>query len=340
VPGLLLRSDLLTDGWTASEIRHRLGTNEWLRVTPGIYIDRTAANQASLASVGLFIGGNGAALSHESAAVLHRFDSTDGWKANTVISIPNARGEKLLDLNGETIRYMRRRVIPKEPITLIDGLFATSRVLTMIDVAASLSDQELERVFESFVRGPDNARPHDWRVEDFHHLQSMVERHPRLPGAARLRRFLRQRTATYPTGSIAETGLLQIVRTIPNIGPLVPQARVVMKAARTQRRVEHFLDLLATDWDIDIETDGSHHMDAQQRAKDLERDRRLGECFSVLRFSGAEALYKPEVVVRAVTAEMRKLASDRHDGLRRSRDWVANGSGTEWEIVRQRSKVA
>ncbi len=327
---LLLRSDLLRQGYTASAIRHRVATGQWAREMRGCYIDLRTSSEAQEAArrmAWLQLAGANAVLSHDTAAIFHGFDSTNGWDTETVW-ITQPVGKRPPDRPG--FQFVRSRTLLDDPAVVENGFRYTSRVRTLLDVLARCDLHEGERVLESALRGPDPKRPDRWRQGDLLKLQRWVREHPRQPGVQQARLLLAQRpSGCRPTGSIAETAALQAIRG-SGLGDPIRQAHVVAPDEFDNPR-DHFLDLFLDGHVADVEVDGGQHNDGKRRAADLQRDRRLAAGMAVIRFTAHEALFQPDRVVAVVKEELRRRA---HEARFVSSDSLLTGADLEWRIER------
>jgi Protein of unknown function (DUF559) len=328
--GLLLRSELLSQGYTASVIRHRLASGVWARECDGVYIDLTVGTAQQIIArnaARLKLCGPEAMISHETAAIHHGFDSTRGWDTQTV-SISQTMGKRPPKQEG--FRFFRSRTLAYDQPVESNGLRYTSRARTLIDVLATLDLIEGERVLESALRGLDPKRPDVWCEDVLEQLNCWIRDHPRQPGVQRARVLLAQRPiGCRPTGSIAETAAFQALRKA-GFTEIIRQPHVKAPDEHGNPR-DHFLDGLLLPHMFDIEVDGGDHDDPKRRAADLKRDRRLAGAFVVLRFTASEALFTPNVVVNAVREEIQRRA---HEATfqRNSPGLIVTGGGLSWNV--------
>jgi hypothetical protein len=281
--------------------------------------------------------GPGAALSFATAAIHHGFDSTNGWDADTTF-ITQGIHQRPPEQPG--LSFVRSRTLSSDQLVFSGGLHFTSRVRTLVDVLSSVNVFEGERVLESALRGQDPKHPERWRKADLAEIVRFAREHPRQPGVRMALTLLANRPVDCrPTGSIAETAALQALR-IAGFGEPVRQPLVVVEDEHGHPRT-HYLDLFLTEHHIDIEVDGSSHLDPNRRAADLQRDRRLAKGMAVLRFSAEEAMFFPERLVQTVRDE---IARQGHDRRTRPDDVVGQyelkGSELDWQIVRSRLTAA
>jgi hypothetical protein len=148
-------------------------------------------------------------------------------------------------------RPTRRRVVPSERITVIDGIPCVDGFTALIDLAASLDDDTWEHALESALRKGLTT------VAELEVELPAVGR-ARIPGAVRMRRVLARRPAgAPPTESLLETLFLQLARTVPTLGELDRQVEVLDGHGGFVARV----DLAKRDLGLFFELDGQHHLD-------------------------------------------------------------------------------
>lgn len=231
-------------------------------------------------------------------------------------------------------RFHRSRTLIPEMVDQVHELRPTNRSRTVLNLAVRLNMIELERVVESAIRGEDPRRPHEWRPEVLSEIAAFVDAHPRHLGGRALAHLLRRRPPdAFPTGSLAETAMVQSAR-LGGFEEPVRQARVLAPDTRGNMR-EHYLDALFERLRIDVETDGSSHDDPRQRQSDLQRDRRLAGAIPVIRITGAEAINHPNRIVELINDELRRRQSEGFGRVPRfARDLVR--TGTSWTVQDRR----
>ncbi|MBS3942045.1 MAG: type IV toxin-antitoxin system AbiEi family antitoxin domain-containing protein [Actinobacteria bacterium] len=170
--GLLTRHQLEDAGVSTSTIARRIRRGRWIEPVPGV-VDLTT-HQASwhkgLQQI-LLATGPESWVSHGTAAHLHDF--LDRLRPNTY-DVVVRRGSHTtvgaLDLHTTT------RLAPDETTTVL-GLRCTSRARTLLDLAPTLTLEELERLTLDLGRRDPTA---------FRHLADLLARYPRAGGRRRL----------------------------------------------------------------------------------------------------------------------------------------------------------
>ncbi len=297
-PTPFVRSDLLSLGMRPASIQANLRSNRWEAPYRGIYLDASlegAARYRATQQTHLLRVGPSAALSHHSAAELHGFDSTDQRPSGTWVVTSHARRVRCLD----DLTLTRSRSFADHEATVIDGLAVTSRARTVLDLAAILDDHELERVVESALRGPNPKRPDRWRAEVLVELLRYADGDRRRPGASALARCLARRAGvSRPTGSIADTAMVQHLRSV-GVAEVIRQPSLRVHGD-DDRVDEVFPDLLVANRRLILEVDGAEHRDAARHRADLARQNKLLLGFELVRCTGADALFDGERLAKEV----------------------------------------
>jgi very-short-patch-repair endonuclease len=146
----MTREQLVSAGVGPSAIDRRLRNGKLVRIHDGVYgLPHTGDVPLSAETAALLAGGEGAMLSHHSAATLWKL--RPGQARPIHVTIPVDRGRPAP--HGVTLH--RSRILIPADIRLLDGLPVTAPARTLLDVAATLPDREVERLlYEAlFARG-------------------------------------------------------------------------------------------------------------------------------------------------------------------------------------------
>jgi very-short-patch-repair endonuclease len=297
----LVYKDLISSGIRPSCIRTQLRRKMWIRMHDGIYLDARligAERREAKWRCHLAAAGAGSALSYLTAAELHGFDSTDAYDttAPTAISVVHAWSSRASE--GRSLNRTRR--LRQDDLSEIRGLPVTSRARTVLDLASVLATTELDRVVESALRGPNSRRPDRWRESVLVELSGFAGGDHRIPGASRLAEVLRLRPeGCRPTGSIAETAMLQAIHRCGVDAIRQPTIRVVQDDGTWN---EYFPDLLVERRRVIVEVDGAQHRDSARHRADLARQNFLLRGFHLVRCTGADALFDSDRIAREVAS--------------------------------------
>jgi very-short-patch-repair endonuclease len=171
--GHVARWQLLELGLTPNDISYRLRIGRLHLVNPGVYaVGHRRRAPVELAAAAVLACGPGAVLSDFSAAALWGF--VKRWPEQPEISVARKRRPR-------GIQVHRRPDLPRREKTREKGIPVTTPARTALDCAPRLRGQKLTR----FVN--------DALLSLFLHraeLIDVIERHPKHPGAARVRPFL------------------------------------------------------------------------------------------------------------------------------------------------------
>jgi hypothetical protein len=255
--GIIGRTEALTAGLTAAQIKSRVHGGRWQIVCRGVY-HLAGAPMGPLARfrVAVLVGGRGCALSHGSAAWLWGIAGSAEPGATPTITVPRNR---LVRIPGLDVVRSRRpgRVVWRR------GLPCTDPIRTIIDCASRAAPEELDGLV-------DRA------------LAQRVVRHERLvkavAGSAELRhhrgrpllvaRFRARGVTGSPHPSVLESRMSRLLRRfhIPE-----PKAELWWGPERSYR-----LDFAFPDLRLVIEVDGyAAHSGPEKQRYDRHRDQRL-----------------------------------------------------------------
>ena len=188
------------------------------------------------------------------------------------------------------ITVHRRTGLGPAEVTTHCGIPVTSPTLTLVDLAATLPAAELEAAINE-------ADKRD--LIDPEALRAALDRMPRRPGVAALRRLLDRATLVL-TDSELERRFIPIAR---RAGLPTPETQVWLHGFK----VDFYWPALG----LVVETDGlRYHRTAAQQARDRRRDQAHAAAgLTPLRFTHAQVRYKAaevESTLRAVVSRLRR----------------------------------
>jgi very-short-patch-repair endonuclease len=273
--GVISRRQLLAFGFSSKAIDHRIRTGRLHRLYAGVYaVGRPEVGELGRAMAAVLACGDGAALSHASAAALWGIRPRRSGVID--VSVPSPRAPR-----RGGIRVHRRAPPGMEETVVRQGIPVTGPSATIIDIAPGLSRAQLERAINEADR-LELVTPE--RLREF-----AQER--RTPGAGTVRELLGETTFTL-TDSELERRFLLIVR-----GARLPKPR-------TQAVVNGFkVDFWWPALGLVVETDGLryHRTPAQQKRDRIRDQRHTAAGLSVLRFTHAQVRYDPDHVIEVLT---------------------------------------
>lgn len=219
----------------------------------------------------VLVCGDGAVLSHSSAAALMRFGDE---RAAIEVSVPGSS-----HLVRAELRIHRRAALRHGDVGKFKRIPVTSPALTLIDLAADRRYPDL-----TLERGINEANKYDLITPD--ELRAALDAHPSLAGVDRLRLMLDRRTFRL-TREELERRFLPLAREVGLPTPL------------TGQWVNGFeVDFYWPELGFVIETDGlRYHRTPAEQARDRERDQaHTAAGMTHLRFTHEQVRYRPDYV--------------------------------------------
>jgi very-short-patch-repair endonuclease len=276
--GVVSRAQLAGLGFSRDAIHHRLARGRLHPVARGVYaVGRPADSREGRWMAAVLGCGDGAVLSHGSAAALMGFGSERGRLVEVSVRSPTIR-------RRPDLRVHRRPCLRDEGVGLFDRIPVTSPAQTLIDLAADGDRITVERMVDEADR-LDLVSPPE--------LRAALELHRGEPGVARLRTWLDRRTFRL-TRSRLERLFLPMAK---DAGLPVPETKAWVNGFE--------VDFLWRQLRLVVETDSlRHHRTPAQQSRDHRRDQAHAVAgFTSLRFTHEQVRYEPEHV-RAVLGEV------------------------------------
>jgi putative AbiEi antitoxin of type IV toxin-antitoxin system/uncharacterized protein DUF559 len=171
--GYVTRSQLQASGLTRGAVEHRLEIGRLIAVYHGVYaVGHLPMLPHDRAHAALLAVGERSALDGWSAAAL--WGVTKLWPSTVEVVSPLARSPR-----GLKVRQCTR--LNRSDIRTVDGLRAISPALTVLQIAPSVSEDQLTRIIDTL------RLQHKLTTVA---LEAVVQRFPRAKGAARLRAII------------------------------------------------------------------------------------------------------------------------------------------------------
>lgn len=279
--GIVTRQQLLDAGLPAHIVDQRVRSGRIRAVHRGVYrIDLLATSHSPFMAACLACGRT-ALVSHRSAGLVWGLllDEEPGELIH--VSGPN------LVRRRPGIRVHRCPTLCPADRTRRSGLPVTTAARTIVDLAADLTDRELERVL-AVGRERDLVRPKE--------LRAAMERARRKPGMKRLRRVLASGRGG-ATASVAEELVLGLIR-----AARLPDPVVHASVAGLQ------VDFFWPDARLVLEVDGfEFHSSREAFNRDRGRDRRLVERgYRVIRTTWEEVTDDPGALLTSIVRILRR----------------------------------
>jgi very-short-patch-repair endonuclease len=198
--GVVTRAQLRRAGLADHVVDHRLKTGRLRPIHRGVYLAGPLATSRTKKMAAVMACGEGAVVSHRSAASLWDLPCGDGTSHEGAVAVILPCGD-----HGRRpgIRAHRFRGLKPDEVTQLERIPVTRVARTLLDIAGGTARRDLERALaEALNRGLTNV------VE----LEAMLARHARRAGATMLRSLLNRRGQPALTRSEAEERFLALVR--------------------------------------------------------------------------------------------------------------------------------
>jgi very-short-patch-repair endonuclease len=279
--GIVTRRQLLALGFGRRSIEHRVARGRLFPVSLGVYaVGWPALNQKRRWMAMVLAGGNGAALSHRSAAGLWEIGE-EGDRIDISVG-------RRCELRRPGVRFRSRTSLAPDDLVVRDDIPVTSPAQTLVDLATELDPVALERAVN-------DADKRD--LIDPEALRKDLIRFGGDPGVRPLRQLL-DKLFFRLSDSDLEIYFRRIVRA----------ARLSMPL--TKQRVNKFeVDFFWPDIGLVVETDGlRYHRTPSAQLRDARRDRaHVMAGMTPLRFTHYEVRYEPGRVRAALVGTITML---------------------------------
>jgi very-short-patch-repair endonuclease len=286
---VIARWQLLALGITRRAIEHKLAKGELRVLYQGVYaVRRSPLTQEGRWIAAVLACGQGAALSHESAAALWQI-----WPLARVIHVSAPCDRR------RTGVVVHRRALGAAKVTRRYNIPVSGLVCTLVDIAAGATPHELEGAVSEADR---------LGLIDHETLREELNQHRGSHGLPKLRTTLDRRTYVM-TDTELERLFLPIAR---RAGLPLPLTQVYVNGFR--------VDFYWPDLGLVVETDGltTHRTPAQQAADRVRDQLHAASGLVPLRFTRAQVKFEPahvEEVLRAVVARLRASGPGRGRGV-------------------------
>ena len=279
--GVISHGQLLALGFTLRAIEHRIEKGRLRRLFRSVYaVGRPEVAREARWMAAVLACGEGAALSHFSAAVL--WGVHHAWRRDIDVSVPAGRHPR-----QEGIRVHRRRTFET---TKHSGIPVTTPICTLVDIAPGLGRDQRERA----VNEADKLG-----LVDPVTLRQALDDMPRRPGLRLLKDTLDRHTFTITDSELERLFI-----------PIALRAGLPMPL--TQQWVNGFrVDFYWPDLRLVVETDGlTYHRTPAEQAEDRLRDQvHSAAGLTPLRFTRAQVRFEPAHVESVLAAVRTRLVT-------------------------------
>jgi very-short-patch-repair endonuclease len=274
--GVVSHGQLLDAGLSPAAVHRRVAAGSLLPVHRGVY----ALGYRDLSREGIW---HAAALATGPKSAVSHGDAGASWRFTRMTSGPVA-----VTAPGTSGRARRRGIhlhrapLPPEDVIVRDGLRVTSPERTLLDLAATLGERELERALDE---------AHYLNRVSAATLAGALERNRARPGVAALRALLRgHELGSTRTETALEESFLRATRAAG-----LPLPRCQQWIGR------HRVDFLWAAERVIVEVDGPAHRRRSHQLRDAARDVELdGRGYEVLRVDEDEVDLRPDLALARV----------------------------------------
>ncbi|MGH2962145.1 MAG: DUF559 domain-containing protein [Solirubrobacterales bacterium] len=275
--GVVTRAQLLELGFEPGAIDRRLEADRLRALHRGVYLMGSIAPPFALEMAAVLSCGAGAVLSHRCAASLWRLLS-DGANATEIEVTVAGRDPG----RRPGVRVHRVRSIGRDEVRAFRGIPITTAARTALDLAAIVSQRELEQAVAEVLRR--NLASHGA-------LLALAARYPTRHGVPALRHLLERDERPALTRSEAEERFLALVRRA-ELPP--PEVNVSVRGFE--------VDFLWRQERLVVEVDGfAYHSDRRTFENDRRRDAELAaHGYRVIRVTWSRIVDSPAAVVARV----------------------------------------
>ena len=277
-------AQLLVLGLSASAVHKRASAGRLHRVHRGVY---SIVPPALLSRNGRFMAavlacGQGAALSHRSAAALHELRRTERAAVDVTVAGRSGRALPGIDIH-------RSKTLTRADTTLVRGICCTTIARTQLDLGEVLDDRGLERVYD---------QAEILEVFDLRALEDQLQRNRHSHAARKVRAILqRHRAGATVTWSEFEERFLALVRAAE-----LPQPEVNVWVVPADNEPALRVDFLWREQRLIVETDGhATHRTRRAFETDRRRDQRLTLArWRVVRVTWRQMTNEPAITTRLI----------------------------------------
>jgi hypothetical protein len=280
---VIARRQLLDLGFSSEAIKHRVAVGRLHPVHRGVYsVGRPSLSQHGRWMAAVLACGDGAVLSHSSAAALWRI----GFEQRGLVelSLPSQSHRKVLGL-----RIHRRPYFNSRDVTAEFGIPVTTPIQTLIDMTLRLDRTGVERMINEADK---------YNLTHPPQLRKALDARTGEPGVACLRQILDRRTFRLTKEELERRFL-----------PLADKAGLPVPL--TGQWVNDFeVDFYWPALGLVVETDGlRYHRTPAEQARDRLRDQaHTAAGLTQLRFTHEQLRYEPEHVLGVLRAVADRLA--------------------------------
>jgi hypothetical protein len=287
--GVVRLDDLVDLGLGARAVQRRAASGRLHRRYPGVYslVPLPLLSRKGHWMAAVLACGDGAVLSHVTAAALHGLRQTDARYVHVTVPRHKRCGHP-------GIKVHRSATLTEADVTVVDGIPCASVARTLFDIAEMISRRPLERAFDQSEM---------LEVFDLRAIEDQLTRNPTRPGATPVRAVLNEHyIGSTVTESELEEAFLALCRRIDVPQPELQQWLLLPDGGPPIRA-----DFLFREQRVVVETDGAKFHDTRQAVpRDARKDQRLTvHGWRPVRTDAKQIFYRPDELEETLIALVR-----------------------------------
>jgi len=264
-------------GLTSSAVRNRVAAGRLHRIHHGVYalVPRELLKREGLYMAAVLACGEGAVLSHRSAARLHGLGNYGNHRID--VTVPK-RSHRI----HSGVAVHRSTTLTQADVTTVNGIPTTTIPRTLFDIGEATTPRQLERAFD---------QADAMQALDLNEINDQLARNPTRPAAKAVRHLLKTHyIGSTPTENDFEDAFLALTRSLKLPDP-TPQFYIDPQDGEPPIRADFAWPALK----IVVETDGRRtHGTRQAFESDRRRDQRLTAAgWTVIRTTWRQLTQRP-----------------------------------------------
>lgn len=263
-------------GLTARAVQKRTQTGRLHRIHRGVYslVPRELLKREGLYMAAVLACGEGAVLSHRSAARLHGLGNYGNHRIDVTVPKRSQRSHSGVAVHTST-------TLSTADTTTVNNIPTTTIPRTLLDIAGLITPRQLERAFD---------QADAMQALDLNEIRDQLTRNPNRPAAKAVKHLLKTHyIGSTPTENDFEDAFLQLTRSLKLPDPM-PQFYIDPGDGEPLIRA----DFAWPERKIVVETDGKTHGTRQAFESDRRRDQRLTAAgWTVIRTTWRQLTQRP-----------------------------------------------
>jgi predicted transcriptional regulator of viral defense system len=275
--GVLSLDQLQALGLSTRAVSHRVAAGRLHRIHRGVYslVPRELLKREGLYMAAVLACGEGAVLSHRSAARLHGLGNYGNHRIEVTVPKRSTRTHSGVAVHTST-------TLTQADVTVVNSIPTTTIPRALFDIGEAVTPRQLERAFD---------QADAMQALDLNEIQDQIARNPTRPAARAVRHLLQTHyIGSTPTENDFEDAFLALTRSL-NLPDPTPQFYIDPGDGEPPIRADFAWPALK----IAVETDGRRtHGTRQAFESDRRRDQRLTAAgWTVIRTTWRQLMQRP-----------------------------------------------